>query len=125
MSTVGELLQEKKENFYNFLVEVIENEETTKMLTTEEYDRFKECITKLKDAKVELFIYYVTKELLPQKDNLNIYVNTFLCKNGINEMSVFLDDDKLKECSEVLVEYKSKVKRYLKLFIDILEYSFE
>lgn len=125
MSTVGELLQEKKDNFVKFLKEVIENEETIKLTTSKEKEKFSQCIEKLDSAKVELFIYYITKELIPQKDKIDTYVNTFLCKNGISEISPFLNDEELKKLSEVLVGYKDKVKKYLKLFIDILEYSFE
>lgn len=125
MSTIGELIEEKKNNFTNFLVEVIENEEVIKNITEEERNTFMKSIRKLSEASVTLFIFYITKELIPNKDNLNEYIKKFLNMNGINEDSFFLDDEKLKDYPPILSEYKEKIQRYLKLFIDIMEYSFE
>lgn len=125
MSTIGELIQEKKDNFIKFLTEVLESEEVIKHITESEINTFKQSIEKLQSASIVIFIFYITKELMPQKDNLDEYLKKFLTMNGINEDSFFLDDEKLKEYPQILSEYKEKVKKYLRLFIDIMEYSFE
>lgn len=125
MSTVGELIEEKKDNFTTFLIEVLENEEVIKHITEAEITTFKASIDKLKEASIVIFIFFITKELMPKKDELDSYLKEFLIMNGIDKDSFFLDDEKLKEYPPILTEYKEKVKKYLKLFIDIMEYSFE
>ena len=56
------------------------------------------------------FIYFVHTELKPNKDNLKEYTETFIKKHGIEDLEPF-------------EEYKEKLEKYLKLFVDIIEYS--
>lgn len=125
MSTVGELILEKKINFTNFLFEILENEEVIKHITSEELEKFKTNIEKIRDVSIVLFIFFITKDIMPHRNNLDEFINKFLVMIGIKEDSFFLDDEKLKDYPSILSEYKVKTKKYLNLFIEIMEYSFE
>lgn len=108
--TVGDLLLQKKNNCCLYLKEIIEKPEVIEKLTEEQIKTYNENTKKIEDAPIFAFIFFVHHELIPNKDNLNDYCNTFLKRNGIEDLEPF-------------EEYKEKIVRYLKLFIDILEYS--
>lgn len=110
MSTVGELLEAKKNNCCKYLEEIIQKPEILEKLTEEQIKKYNERVSIFKNAPIFAFIYYVNVELIPNKDNLEDYTNDFLKKNGIEDLEPF-------------AEYKEKIKQYLKLFIDIVEYS--
>lgn len=123
--TIGELLLEKKSNLYNYLSEVLKNDDIKANLSKDELETFIFRSQKLNEASVENFIFFIKKSMLPNKDNLDKYVNEFLCANGITKTSFMLEDDKLKDYPIIFFECKNKIKQYIKLFVDIIEYSFE
>jgi len=125
MSTVGELLQEKKNNFIKYMISVLNNEDVKDEITTIEIQTFRENIGKLQKISSEIFILFIAKELQPQKDKLNEYINHFLQMNGICSESFLLDDENLKDHPQIFTDIKNKVVQYLQLFIDIYEYSFQ
>lgn len=112
MSTVGELIVEKKNNFCNFLLSITEDETINKKISEENINKYKENVEKLRSTTIEIFIFWISKDLLNKKDKLDLYPEHFLKLNGIEYIS---EIDK----------YKEKILAYLKLFIDLLEYTFE
>lgn len=125
MATVGDLILEKKTNFTNFLHEVIANEEVGKLLSSEELSTCRVSINKINNASVPLFIFFITKDVMEERHDLKSYLNKFLITNGVREDSIFLNDEKLNDYPPVLLEYKEKAIKYLQMFINIIEYSFE
>jgi len=112
MSTVGELITEKKNNFCNFLLTIIEDEEIKSKVNEENVNKYKENVQRLRDTTIEIFIFWVSNDLCRKKDKLDTYPTHFLKLNGI-------------EYIPEIDKYKEKIIAYLKLFIDLLEYTFQ
>lgn len=112
MATVGELIIEKKNNFCKYLLSIMEDKEVIEKLNIDSIKLFKQNIDKLQDCDVNMFIYWVGLELKPQKDKLNEYVIKWIKINGI---------DYIPEMDK----YKDKIISYIKLFIDLIDYTFD
>ena len=113
--TVGDLIIEKKNNFCNNLLTIADDEEVIDTFDSEEIKVYKENIEKLRNCALELFIFWINKNLMNKKDELEEYSLKFMKMNGFN-----CDDH-----PELVEKYKPKIISYIKLFIDLLEYSFE
>lgn len=110
MTTIGELLEAKKKNCCEYLDEIIQKPEILEKLTDEQIEKYKKRVEIMRNAPLFAFIFYINSELIPNKDRLEDYTNDFLKLNGIEDLEPF-------------EEYKKKIERYLKLFIDIITYE--
>ena len=113
--TVGDLITEKKNNFCNHLLTIADDQEVIKSFGPEQIKVYKENIEKLRSCALELFIFWINKNLMNKKDQLEEYALKFMKMNGFD-----CDDH-----PELVEKYKPKIISYIKLFIDLLEYSFE
>lgn len=91
--TVGEILAEKKNNFYKFLSSLEVNN-----------INFNNFLIKLESISIDEFIYYISTQLINHKDNLDNYVQL-----NIEEYNIDINE-----------EQKDKFKRYIDLFISLV-----
>lgn len=109
MSTIGDIIKEKKKNFYNYLIKIIEDEKISSKLSKEHIINFRKYTNRLIICSEEEFIYFVSTDLFQYKGNADLYVDKLLKDLNINDLDI--------------TEYKQKIIDYINLFIDIIEYS--
>lgn len=97
MSTINHFLQEKRENFCKFLLDVFPGNQ-----------KIKEDIDKYMYIGIPEFCIYVKQNITPYKNEIDLFV-----KNNFNK---YCDKYKIEDVKN---EDLNKIKRYLLLFIDI------
>lgn len=103
--SVGELINEKKNNFINFLIEkLIKNEK----ISEQSKDKINNYIDLIQKAEVSKFIFYIQENILKYKNKTELYVNTLLFELNINNEDINKID-------------LDKFKRYFDLFITLVE----
>ena len=96
MTNLKLFIQEKRNNFTNFLLELFPNSEKVKM-----------DINKYKFIGIPEFLLYVRQNIEPHKDNLESYIQT-------NFKSYFPNEKYNIEKNNI-----NKLVKYLEMFIDL------
>lgn len=101
---VGNIINEKKNNFSKFLTEKILNNQK---VNDESKKKINEYIDLIQNTSVDQFIFYIQKEIIKYKNKTNIFVENLFIIYDITEKEIEKED----------IE---KFKRYLDLFIKLI-----
>jgi len=101
---VGNIINEKKNNFSKFLTEKILNNQK---VNDESKKKINEYIDLIQNTSVDQFIFYIQKEIIKYKNKTNIFVENLFIMYDITEKEIEKED----------IE---KFKRYLDLFIKLI-----